>query len=35
MPKMNFHDLKIVNDIFFFIFEGCLIFLSKGVYEDH
>ena len=28
----DFHNLKIVNNIFFFIFEGGLIFLSRGVY---
>ena len=26
----DFHNLKIVNNTFFFIFEGGLIFLSKG-----
>ena len=28
----DFHNLKIVNNIFFLIFEGGLIFLSRGVY---
>ena len=28
----NFHNLKTVNNIFFFIFEGGRIFLSIGVY---
>ena len=27
----DFHYLKIVNNIFFFIFKGGLIFLSRGV----
>ena len=26
----DFHNLKIVNNIFFFLFEGGLIFLSSG-----
>ena len=30
----DFHNLKIVNNIFFFIFEGGLIFLSRGVYIE-
>ena len=28
----DFHNLKIVNNIFFLIFEGGLIFLSRGGY---
>ena len=28
----NFHNSKIVNNIFFFVFEGVLIFLSRGIY---
>ena len=28
----DFHNLKIVNNIFFFIFKDGLIFSSKGVY---
>ena len=28
----DFHNLKIVNNIFFFIFEGVLIFLSRSVH---
>ena len=28
----DFHNLKIVNDMFFFIFEGGLKFLSRSVY---
>ena len=27
----DFHNLKIVDNIFFFIFKGGLIFLSRGV----
>ena len=30
----DFHDLKIVNKIFFFIFEGGLKFLSRGVLHN-
>ena len=32
--RSDFHNLKIVNNIFFFIFEGGLIFLSKCVYTN-
>ena len=28
----DFHNLKIVNNIFFFIFESGFTFLSRGVY---
>ena len=31
----DFHNSKIVNNIFFFIFEGGLIFLPWGVYNFH
>ena len=27
----DFHNLKVVNNIFFFIFEAGLIFLSRGL----
>ena len=30
----DFHNLRIVNNIFFFIFEGCLIFLFRGVFTE-
>ena len=30
----DFHDLKDLNNIFFFIFEDGLKFLSKGVYHS-
>ena len=30
----DFHNLKIVNNIFFLIFEGGIISLSRGIYED-
>ena len=36
MPSLSyiwFSDFKIENNIFFFIFEGVLIFLSRGVYN--
>ena len=33
-PISDFYDLKIINNIFFFIFEGGLIFLSRGVYNS-